>query len=167
MSLNLGQLTDPNKNPAAIALIDCLDHEAPRIYTHGDLDRLANACARGLLRKGLKTGGAVARMGINRAEFLIAYLGIMRAGMVAVPVNYKLAPDTLSFLLQDCQARLAFVDEPRAAGATNSSTRVRSRPTRRRRAPPRCFSTPRARPAAPRACSCRTTASSGPSARAS
>lgn len=88
-------------------------------------------------------------MGINRAEFLIAYLGIMRAGMVAVPVNYKLAPDTLSFLLQDCQARLAFVDKPRAALArpgwtrcastprngTNFSTRVRSRRTRRRCAP--------------------------------
>ncbi|KDD26105.1 class I adenylate-forming enzyme family protein [Bordetella bronchiseptica] len=125
MSLNLGQLTDPNKNPAAIALIDCLDHEAPRIYTHGDLDRLANACARGLLRKGLKTGDAVALMSINRAEFLIAYLGIMRAGMVAVPVNYKLAPDTLSFLLQDCQARLAFVDEPRAALAPAGLDTVR------------------------------------------
>ena len=57
MSLNLGHSTGPNKNPAAIALIDCLDHEAPRIYTHdGDLDPLANACARGLLRKGPENG---------------------------------------------------------------------------------------------------------------
>jgi acyl-CoA synthetase (AMP-forming)/AMP-acid ligase II len=110
---NLGKLADPRKDAAAVALIDCLDVDHPRVYTHGELDSLSDACARGLVRRGFKRGDAIALMSINRAEFLIAYFGIMRAGMVAVPINHKLAPETIAFALQDCDARLVFVDGER------------------------------------------------------
>ncbi|OWT73495.1 MULTISPECIES: class I adenylate-forming enzyme family protein [unclassified Achromobacter] len=115
MLVNLGKLSDAAKSADDIAIIDCIDAALPRIYTHGDIDRLADACARGLLRKGLPRGASIALMSLNRAEFIIAYLGIMRAGMVAVPVNYKVAADTLALILDDCKAQLAFVDAPRAA----------------------------------------------------
>ena len=113
MWTNLGKLIDQSKNPDVVALIDCFDVDQPRLYTHGELDRLSDACARGLVRRGGKRGDVVALMSTNRAEFLIAYFAIMRAGMVAVPINHKLAAETIEFTLQDCSAKLVFVDGDR------------------------------------------------------
>ena len=110
---NLGDLTDRNQPADALALIDCLDWAKPREYTHGDIDRAAQACARGLLRRGLVRGDAVAILSANRAEFLIAYFGIMRAGLIAVPVNHKFPRDTIAFVLEDSGSKLALCDAER------------------------------------------------------
>ena len=115
MPVNLGDLADPNKDPGTVALTDCLDWTQPREYTHGEIDRLADACARGLAKRGLKRGESVAILSANRAEFLIAYFGIMRAGLVAVPVNHKFPLATIEFVLRDSGTRLAFSDRERRA----------------------------------------------------
>lgn len=98
-----------------LAIIDCLDWAQPREYTHADIDRMAKAVARGLLRRGLKRGDAVAILSANRTEFLAAYFGIMRAGLVAVPVNHKFPRDTIAFVLADSGTRLAICDRERRA----------------------------------------------------
>lgn len=113
MRTNLGKLIDCAKNPDALALIDCFDRQQPRYFSHGELDRLSDACARGLVAQGLKPGDAIGLLGVNRAEYLVAYFAIMRAGMIAVPINHKLAAETISVVLQDCSARFAFVDGDR------------------------------------------------------
>ena len=113
MLTNLGDLSDPAKDPQAVALIDCLDWSGPREYTHGEIDRLADACARGLAGRCLRRGGSVAILSANRAEFLIAYFGIMRAGLVAVPVNHKFPRDTIDFVLRDSGTRLVLCDRER------------------------------------------------------
>jgi len=115
MLVNLGKLANATASTQDIAIIDCIDPAQPRIYTHGDIDRQADACARGLIRKGLGQNACIALMSLNRAEFIIAYLGIMRAGMVAVPINYKVAADTLKLILSDCKAQLVLVDAARQA----------------------------------------------------
>ncbi|WPB56297.1 class I adenylate-forming enzyme family protein [Xylophilus sp. GOD-11R] len=125
MLFNLGKLTDPSKDPKAVALIDCTDFADPQTYTHESLDMLAYAFARGLVARGLQPGDSVALMAINSAQYLIAYLGTMRAGMVAVPVNYKLAQDTIELILNDCAARLVLVDGPRAGQLPPGTDAVR------------------------------------------
>ncbi len=100
---------------SALAIIDCLDWERPREVTHGEVDRLARAVARSLLARGLKRGDAVAILSANRTEFLAAYFGIMRAGLVAVPVNHKFPRDTIGFVLADSGTKLAFCDRERRA----------------------------------------------------
>lgn len=115
MPVNLGDLADPTKDPAAVAVIDCLDWGNPREYSHGEIDRLADACARGLAGRGLKRGDSVAILSANRAEFLVAYFGIMRAGLVAVPVNHKFPRDTIEFVLRDSRTKFAFSDADRRA----------------------------------------------------
>jgi long-chain acyl-CoA synthetase len=112
---NLGDLLDRSRPVGATALIDCLDWERPREYSHGEIHKLADACARGLLARGLTRGDAVAILAGNRAEFLVAYFGTMRAGLVSVPVNHKFPRETIDFVMRDSGARLVFCDGDRRA----------------------------------------------------
>jgi long-chain acyl-CoA synthetase len=108
--VNLGDLRDPAMPETTPALIDCRDWENPHTLTHGDIDRQVNACARALMARGLARGESIAILSHNRAEMLIAYFAIMRAGFVAVPVNIKFPRETIAFILEDAQVRLAFCD---------------------------------------------------------
>ena len=108
--VNLGDLRDPSASEANLALIDCRDWDNPRTLSHGEIDRQVNACARALIARGLVRGDRVAIFSLNRAELLIAYFAIMRAGFVAVPVNIKFPRETINFILNDAQVKLAFCD---------------------------------------------------------
>ncbi|WP_332670783.1 long-chain-fatty-acid--CoA ligase [Aromatoleum sp.] len=61
----------------------------------GRVDRVANA----LRARGLARGDRVAVLLGNCAEFIELYFGVARAGLVAVPVNYRLTPGELAQLL--------------------------------------------------------------------
>ncbi|MEM9359449.1 MAG: class I adenylate-forming enzyme family protein [Pseudomonadota bacterium] len=110
---NLGVLFDPDSGVDRDALIDCRNWDAPRVYSHRDIENEANACARGLLARGLSVGDAVAIFSPNRAEFLISYLGVLRAGLIAVPFSYKFPPEIVSFILTDANVQLVLCDDER------------------------------------------------------
>ena len=112
---NLGALFDPRLGGDRVGVIDCSDWERPRRYSHRELDDLANACANGLVGAGLERGDAVAVLAANRAEFLIAFFAILRAGMVAVPIDHRLPQALIDFIVADAAVRLAFCDGPRRA----------------------------------------------------
>src|SRR5215510_4057507 len=107
---NLGDLIDRSQDLHKTAVVDLGGETAPREFSFETLDGMANGVARGLLRRGLTQNERVAILAANRAEYLAAYYGIMRAGLVAVPVNFKLPPALIEVVLRDCNARLVFCD---------------------------------------------------------
>src|SRR6185312_1022441 len=66
--------------------------------------------ARALSQRGLSRGDRIAIVSANRAEFIAAYFGIMRAGFVAVPVNYRFPKSTIQLIIADAGAKLVFCD---------------------------------------------------------
>src|SRR5882672_11404312 len=111
---NLGDLIVRDRDLAKTAVIDLGGEAAPRDFTYGEIDAMARGVARALLRRGLVRGDRVAILSANRAEYLAAYFGIMRAGLVAVPVNFKFPRQTIHFILRDSSAKFMFCNPPRA-----------------------------------------------------
>lgn len=86
--------------------------EAGREYSIEEIDAAAEGLAAALQNKlGLAAGERIALVMPNCIEFVAAYLGILKAGCVAVPVNIRLAPDEIKFILNDAGASAIFIHE--------------------------------------------------------
>jgi long-chain acyl-CoA synthetase len=107
---NLGDLIVRDRDLSKIAIIDLGGEEVPCEYTFAELDAMCLGVARALSKRGFKRGDRVAILSANRTEYLAAYYGIMRAGLVAVPVNYRFPRQTIHFILKDAGARMVFCD---------------------------------------------------------
>lgn len=80
--------------------------------TYAQLQRRVTRLAGGLLAwPGIVPGDRVALVMSNRVQYLELLFAIWHAGLVAVPVNAKLHPREVAFILHDCQVRLCFVTE--------------------------------------------------------
>jgi acyl-CoA synthetase (AMP-forming)/AMP-acid ligase II len=112
---NLGDLVRRDRDLSKIAVIDLGGEESPREFTYAQLDSMAKGVARALASRGYTRGDRIAILSANRAEYLAAYYGILRAGLVAVPVNFKFPRATIQFILQDSGAKLLFCDAARLA----------------------------------------------------
>ena len=112
---NLGQLISRDRDLSKIAIIDLGTQGQAREISYAALDAMANSVARALAQRGFERGDRVAIVSANCAEYLAACFGIMRAGLVAVPVNYRFPPKIIDFVLRDANAKLVFCDEERRA----------------------------------------------------
>jgi long-chain acyl-CoA synthetase len=121
---NLGDLIPHDRDLSKTAIIDLGGEQSPREFSFAQLDAMANGVARALAKSGFNRGDRVAILSVNRAEYLAAYYGIMRAGLVAVPVNFKFPRETIHFIIRDAGTRLVFCDAARAADCPDDIPRV-------------------------------------------
>ena len=68
---------------------------------HDRATRLAN----GLLGLGLSKGDRVVLLAYNCLEWMEMYVALARAGLVAVPVNFRLTPPEIGYIAQHSEAR--------------------------------------------------------------
>src|SRR5688572_27415920 len=81
--------------------------------SYSELAARAARLAEGLRsRSGLAAGDRVAIAMKNAPEYLEALYGIWWAGLVAVPVNAKLHPREVQFIVDDAEARVV-IEDPR------------------------------------------------------
>lgn len=85
--------------------------DGDRTLSYAELDRRSDAIAAYLLSQGLKPLDRAAVLLHNRAEFIEAELGIIKAGLVKVPINNKLSSPEIVEILKDCDAA-ALILEP-------------------------------------------------------
>ena len=83
--------------------------------SYGQARRRIAALARGLLKRGLKRGEAVAIVAANSADYLVLYMATMAAGLVSVCVNHKLPRETVAHIMKDSSVKLAIADAERTA----------------------------------------------------
>ena len=83
-------------------LIEMASQDAPyrRELSWKDFDRRANRFANLLLSRGLKKGTKVAVLMMNCLEWLPIYFGILKAGCVAVPMNFRYSSDEIKYCLE-------------------------------------------------------------------
>lgn len=74
---------------------------------HARANRLANA----LLGLGLAKGDRVALLAYNCAEWMEAYAALAAAGLVAVPINFRLTPPEIAYIVQHSEARAVIAQD--------------------------------------------------------
>jgi len=121
---NLGALISRDgADQDAVAIIGLDEAFNARQYTFAELDAIANAVAHTLHRQYAR-GDRIAVLAANSAEYVATVLGIVRAGLVAVPVNYKFPRALIADVIADSGARLVFSDPKRFADAPIALPRV-------------------------------------------
>jgi fatty-acyl-CoA synthase len=78
--------------------------------TWGELDRRVTALAGALQRRGVQFGDRVLVLMLNRTEFIESVLAANRLGAIAVPVNFRMTPPEIAFLVADCEARVVITE---------------------------------------------------------
>jgi fatty-acyl-CoA synthase len=81
-----------------------------RTTTWGELDQRVTALAGALSRRGVEFGDRVLILMLNRTEFIESFLAVNKLGAIAVPVNFRMTPPEIAFLVSDCQARVVITE---------------------------------------------------------
>ncbi|MDF2233629.1 AMP-binding protein [Albimonas sp. CAU 1670] len=88
-----------------------------RRATYAEVDARANRLANALGAAGFAKGDVLAFLVSNRTEIVEIYFALSRAGIVGVPLNYRLAPPELDGLMEAMGARGLIYEDRFAAAA--------------------------------------------------
>lgn len=91
-----------------LAVVD-LSRDPPAEISHGLLDERMERIGAALQAFGLAAGHRLLLATENRFEFIEAFFGAMRAGIVPIPLNHRLGADTIRFIIADSGAGSAIV----------------------------------------------------------
>lgn len=81
-----------------------------RTYSYQELNEEVNRMANGLLETGLQKGDKVSLFMKNSDYNVLAFFAVLKAGGVAVPVNYRLSADESGYIFGQSESRFIFCD---------------------------------------------------------
>jgi fatty-acyl-CoA synthase len=85
--------------------------DSRRALTYAAWDERASRLANALLALGLVKGDRVALLAFNAVEWLEIYVALARAGLVAVPINFRLVGPEIAYIVQHSEARAFIVQQ--------------------------------------------------------
>jgi fatty-acyl-CoA synthase len=85
--------------------------DSQRTLTYRAWDERANRLANALLGMGLVKRDRVALLAFNTIEWMEVYVALARAGLVAVPINFRLLGSEIAYIVQHSEARAFIVQE--------------------------------------------------------
>ena len=94
--------------PDSLAVYDL---SGKRPFTWRQFDDRVEALARWLLSTGITSGDRIAYLGLNSSDVLEIFFATLRIGAVYVPLNFRLTPPELSFIVGDCTPSAIFYDK--------------------------------------------------------
>lgn len=105
--MNLGQLLKLNakKFPDTVALKD-----KDRRFTYPETDKRVNRLAHSLLSLGLEKGDKIAVFMENSIEIIEVYLATAKAGLVIVPINFRLVGPEIEYIVDNSEAKVMIAD---------------------------------------------------------
>jgi fatty-acyl-CoA synthase len=84
---------------------------ADKRFTYKQFGERVGLLAGALLEAGVKPGDRIAYLGVNTHRLMEAYYGVLEAGAVLLPLNIRLAPTELSYVLNDAGATVLFIEK--------------------------------------------------------
>lgn len=76
------------------------------------LDERSRRLAAGLTDLGVQSGDRIALLCLNHPQFVEVVLAANHLGAIAVPLNFRLTPPEVAYVLEDSGAKVLFVDSP-------------------------------------------------------
>ena len=107
--------TTPNR-----VAIDFLGRET----AYAELDARSESLAGGLLEAGLARGDRVATLTGTSPEHVVAFFACAKAGLVLLPLNWRLAPAELSYQLADAEPAVLLASAEHTTTASSLHVRV-------------------------------------------
>jgi len=103
--MNVGSLlvNSAHKYPERLAIIS----DEGR-WTYKEFDQRTSQLAGAMLNAGLKKGDRVAILFFNSSYFVEVYFATLKAGLVAIPVNFRFVGPEIVYVLNDSQPCLLF-----------------------------------------------------------
>jgi acyl-CoA synthetase (AMP-forming)/AMP-acid ligase II len=81
-----------------------------RQMTFADYKKQVDILALGLSQIGITKGDRLGVVGKNSLEFFLVYGAAAALGAIVLPVNWRLTAEEMVYNLNDCQAKIAFID---------------------------------------------------------
>ncbi|MCU1501826.1 MAG: hypothetical protein JWM12_1180 [Ilumatobacteraceae bacterium] len=102
--------------PTRPTLVDATSRGDGRTVSAGELDERSAEAGRRLAAGGVRPGDRVLVSGASSIDYVVAYIGVLRAGAVALAVNSSYTQREVGLIAADARPVLAISDQPAMAG---------------------------------------------------
>ncbi|MFP5261717.1 MAG: acyl-CoA synthetase [Blastocatellia bacterium] len=110
-------------SPGKAAVIDAATGST---FSYRELNERATRLANFLReRAGVRGGDRVAVLSMNRTEILEAFFAAAKLTAILVPLNYRLAPPELQYILEDCEPKVLLYEDDFAPAAARLRNHLR------------------------------------------